>query len=318
MKIDSKKKKRGIITNIISAVVFILLAYYVYNRREMLVDMLQVNPLSIAIVFILFILMVGVIAYTNLYMMKSLDKDISFKDAFLVQFANNLLNKLLPKGGAVFRAYYLKTKYDFDYSQFLSTLGGLYVLSFAISSITGLVCFAYIYFSTGRFNLPYFIAFLAIFLGTFFVIIVSPKIPESKFRIINMIKRVLDGWNRIKKRKKDVFILLILQLISNLISTISLILVYRGIGLPMSLWQGIFLASISAITSIANITPDGLGIKEALFMLASNFLATTPEIILLGLLLFRTIAFAVSILWGGLSYILLSKQLKRIGYEKKD
>ena len=89
--------------------------------------------------------------------------DLHFFEYFSISIITSIGNIFLPmKGGAGFRAVYLKSRYDFDYSYFLSSLAANYLVVFGVSSAVALGCLALFYLDSGVFSFPATMVFLAV------------------------------------------------------------------------------------------------------------------------------------------------------------
>jgi uncharacterized membrane protein YbhN (UPF0104 family) len=71
------------------------------------------------------------------------------------------------------------------------------------------------------------------------------------------------------------------------------------------------MTSIGIITTFVNITPDSIGIKEGVYMFSSQIIGLDSDIILLGSLIVRAIGLINTFIFGGLSYLILSKYFKK-------
>jgi len=313
MKLNNLKKtiNRTLLHKVITPVVFILLGVYIWRNREIFLSLRKLNIGHIIIIMFFEIILSAVYALINKIMINRLDNSVSYMDSFYLQFSNNLLNKISPKGGAVFRAMYLKTNHDLSYANFLSSISGLYVLSFSSMAIIGLLCLLFFYLSSNLYNLILTMMFLSIMVGLLVVIIASPKIPETDSRVIQILKKIIYGWNIIKQDRKQVLFFIILTIISAFIISYQNLFIYRSLGAEVNLIQMLFLSSLSIINSFINFTPDGIGVKEGTLIFSSNVVSIPADVLVLGSLMMRVIGFFVSLLFGSVSYIILSRKIKR-------
>ncbi len=292
---------------ILNIIVIFALAYFLWTNRDSLVHIKRISFTTILIISVIEIFFSVINAVINFKIIKRIsDKRIPFLDILLLQFVNNFFNKIAPKAGAAYRAYYLKKIYSFPYSKFASTIAGLYVISFLTYSLAGLATSFLIYFKYRVFDWFIILGFLSVLLFNLFLIIINPVIKNPKSKFLKIIKNILDGWNLIKKDKKFIFYLVSLTLLMIILAATELKIIYEGLGYNVSLVRVIFLSSIALFTTIANITPDGLGINELIYGYSNSVLAVPASILVLGSLILRGVRLIVSFILGGLSYFLLN------------
>ena len=72
----------------------------------------------------------------------------------------------------------------------------------------------------------------------------------------------------------------------------------------------LFLSTLGIIIAFLNFTPDGIGIKEGVFIFSSDLVQIPAEILVLGSIVLRGISIFTTFIVGGISYILLMRQIK--------
>ena len=101
--------------------------------------------------------------------------------------------------------------------------------------------------------------------------------------------------------------------------TLQSLFVYRGLGFNVGLVETFYMSSLGAILTFVNITPDNIGIKEAVYMFTADIVGLDSDIILLGSLIIRAVALINTFVIGGISYLLLTPRIKENGKEfRKD
>jgi len=303
-------KKRSSWKIVLTVIVFILLGYYLYKNQEVFIELRNLTVKDIIVVSILNVLMIATYAVLNKRMMDRIDKDVSYIDNFLMQYANNFLNKILPKGGAVFRGFYLKTVYNFPYSKFLSTVGGLYIITFISYSILGLISLLIIYSQTGLYNILVTLCFIGLLIGTTIVIIVNPKINREKNSIFKVLDDILEGWKTIKQYPKDILTFVLLNFVVLFLNTLKIYSLYNSLNLNLDFVRSLYLSTISVITMFLSFTPDGIGVNEAFIAFSSDVLGFVPEKLVFGSLISRAITTVISLLFGGICYFVLLHKAK--------
>jgi uncharacterized protein (TIRG00374 family) len=292
---------------------------YLYRNREVFIHLRNLEIQYLVYIFIIQTIAIGVIALTNKKVIHVLKKNIPYKEAFLLQYSNSLLNKIVSEGGALFRGYFLKEVYKLPYTKYISTIAGLYVIGFLSNSLAGLISLTYIYLTYGKINYWILIFFLGILLFTIPLLIKNPKLKNKKEnRVIRWITSILEGWGEIKKSKKKLLMFILLSIFGLLTTSFQVILVYRGLGYDVGFFESLYMSSITMIATFVNITPDSIGVREGVYMFSSDIIGLDSDIILLGSLIIRAIGLINTFVLGGISYLKLAPRLKEKNYLEKD
>jgi uncharacterized membrane protein YbhN (UPF0104 family) len=107
-----KRYIRRIASIIVSFFILFLIIWYLVRNADVLSSLSNLrvdNIFIIALMQPLFVVLGGVI---NKLILDAVGYSVSLKDNILLQFVNNLLNKIFAEGGAVYRGGYLKTIYS--------------------------------------------------------------------------------------------------------------------------------------------------------------------------------------------------------------
>ena len=306
----SKGLAKQIISTAIILATALLLLYYLTTHIS---DFKQLFSLSIGSLWLIVILVLILLfnflitGMLNNELMKPFGVSLKPKEYFGLSIVTNFYNYITPfRGGMIARAAYLKKKHNFAIVNFLATLSAVYVLVFLIASLLGLISMLFIKISYNLFNLPVFILFLGIFLFMFLIIILSPKIPESKNKWLNRFIKVINGWHLIKNNKRVIFIVSIITLIQLALGAISSILTYRIIGLDLSFSKALFLSAIGNLSILVSITPGNLGVGDAIAVFSASLIGITLTQAVAATILGRAIGLITIFILGPIfSYILL-------------
>jgi uncharacterized protein (TIRG00374 family) len=305
------KKHKKFITNLLTLTVILLMGLYLYRNREVFSNLKNLQIPYLIYIFIVQTIAISIIALTNKKVINILKINIPYKEAFLLQYSNSFLNKIVSEGGAFFRGYFLKEVYKLPYTKYVSTIGGLYIISFLSNSLIGLISLVFIYITRGSVNYWVVIFFIGVLLFTILLLVINPVLKNKKeYRVIKWITSILQGWSEIKRDKKKLLIFVFLSVLGLLMSSLQLILVYRGLGYNVGLFESLYMSSIAIITTFINITPDSIGITEGVYMFSSEIIGLNSDIILLGSLIIRAIGLINTFLIGGISYLRLAPRLK--------
>src|SRR3989338_8431930 len=145
-------KKTLSLTILIVIIAFFI--YYIYNNFNSFKTLEFQNPwLLIPLVFItLFSLLLYGFVYK--IMLEPFSIKLKLKEWFGLICANNFYNLITPfRGGMIARAVYLKKKYQFSYTNFLSTMVGFYAIQYWIFSFLGILTLILVVSCIAIFNL---------------------------------------------------------------------------------------------------------------------------------------------------------------------
>ncbi len=210
--------------------------------------------------------------------LKTFDKVIGRKESFFLATVSRIGNYLLPmRAGAIFRATYLKKKYSFSYSNFLSTLYGYYIIFFLTNALVALIVLLLkdSFYSTSSPTLSIF--FLVIVVGMLILIFFRfpfEKIIKRKngfiFKILSFLDRFIKGWDLIVKERKSFLMLLFIALGNILLNILVVFIEFNAIGKLVNLLDVILYTCISGVSLLISITPGSLGIREGAFLITSK------------------------------------------------
>ena len=301
-------KKTLSLTILIVIIAFFI--YYIYNNFNSFKTLEFQNPwLLIPLVFItLFSLLLYGFVYK--IMLEPFSIKLKLKEWFGLICANNFYNLITPfRGGMIARAVYLKKKYQFSYTNFLSTMVGFYAIQYWIFSFLGIVSLILIYLKFNIFNIIPLIIFLVLFLPLSLIIFFKFQFPKSKYKILNKFFEIGNSWNTIKGNKKIILTSILVVSCIAIFNLISTIILYHFVGINLLVSQALFLITISAVIGMAQITPGNLGIGEVVTVLSALVLGISPPQSLTVAIISRLVSTIILFILGPMfSYILLKKQ----------
>ena len=302
--------------NILLTIIFLsLFAIYFFFNKEDLKTVLFIDWkyfLTIAIVTLGLFFIEGIFIKIIL---KAFDKNIDVNESVYLSTLSRIGNYLLPlRAGAAMRAAYLKKKFDFPYSQFLSTLSGYYIILFLLYSFLALIGLGVKYFINDEFYLVLTLFFFAVFVAMLILSLIKvplEKIPDIKVRILDkvvkFVKKILEGWNIITNRKDILFKLVLVTFGNIFLSTIISIIEFKALGINIGIANIVLYSCLAGVSLLISITPGSLGLREALFLLTSESLGLKNEYIMQMALLDRGIMFGLLLILS-IVIIFLSKK----------
>ena len=149
---------------ILSLIVLLALGNYLNNNRHIFTSLKNINTSFFLILTLIYFAFVLTLGYLNKIMIQKLEPNIKTKEIIGLQFINNFLNKILPKGGVAFRAMYFKQQHNLSYSFFLASFSGLVIVNIASLALVSLGAIFFIFLQTGLYNTIIIFGFVVIFL----------------------------------------------------------------------------------------------------------------------------------------------------------
>lgn len=271
------KISKTILSITIILIILALAGYYIVKNLSSFEQIKLVNPLWFIPLVALLLINYFFIGVQTKVLIEPLGVKLKNMEAYMLSIVNGFYNLITPaRGGMVVKAIYLNKKHQFSYSNFFSSLAGMYVITFFVGSLLGIIsllCISAIY---GFFNWIILALLLCLFLPLLWIIVFTPEFKETKYKFINYFIKVANGWNLIRKEKKIVKTCILVTIYSLISGTISLIISYYIFGIHLSIINALFLASISSIAILIHLTPAGLGINEAIIVFSSLAIGITP------------------------------------------
>ena len=122
------KSKIGIFVLLVFIIWF---GYYATSHAEEFKQLTIIHPEYLALVLLLIILQYGIIGLITKYLMEPLSLNLKFGEAFGLSVTAGFYNLVSPfRAGMAIRAVYLKNKYQFSYTNFVTTLSVNYIFIF--------------------------------------------------------------------------------------------------------------------------------------------------------------------------------------------
>ena len=273
------------ISPILTLLVLILFAIYLYNNPEILIRLKNTNPLFVILIMILYLFVFFLEGLFILVTLKIFNKKIKSLEGWYIATFSRIGNYLLPmRAGAVFRAVYLNKKYNFEYSNFFATLYGYYVVFFLTNSIiifTLLLFKAIVLKETYITLILFFSVLIAGMIVLIFLRVSLNKIFKKSKGIINVVISFLDkflvGWDLIVK-SGNLFIKLILLAFANIFVNILIVYIeFISIEKVGDIIDVVLYTCISGISLFISITPGSLGLREGVLLLTSDSLGLTSS-----------------------------------------
>ncbi len=279
------KNLKKYISPLITIFVLMLFGFYLYQNPEIIELVFSTHWIYIVLIMGVYLL---VFLFEGLFIKISLDifqKSIKVGESFFLATVSRIGNYLLPmRAGAVFRETYLKKKYDFSYSNFLSTFYGYYVIFFLTNSVISVGILLIKYFNNNELYLTLMTFFSLILVGMLALIFI--RLPIDRFikktdgiigKMLTYLNKFIKGWDLIVKDSKDFLMLLLISFGNIFLNVIIVYVEFIAIDKKSKILDVIFYTAISGVSLLVSITPGSLGIREGIFLLTSKSLGLTEH-----------------------------------------
>lgn len=322
-----KKKLSKYISLLLTVLILALFGLYIYRNPEILAVLKNIKAIHLLIIVISFLIVFLLEGYFIKITLLAFDKKITTKEAFYLSTLSRIGNYLLPmRAGAIFRATYLKKKYNFEYSKFLSTLYGYYIMLFLLYSIFGVCSLCFKWFLNEQLYVILFLFFGGLLLAMLFLMFV--RIPFDKIfkekesmlgKIGNALMKFMKSWDRIVKNRKLLIQLILITLANILINTVIIYFEFISLGLTVNILDLILYSSLSGVSLLVSLTPGSLGIREAVFLISSQSIGLAQEQILQLAIVDRGILFFLLFSMMVFVFLFLKEfNLKEVFFAKKE
>lgn len=264
MKFDSRSIK--FIRSIATAGILIYGAYYIYLNREAF-STLQNIGLKYIIIMILFILInIYASAAENAVLFRALGAPINNIESFGLTNISAFFNLILPQGGTIVKAVYLKQKYNIPYSKTPALYLGLFVIYLLIGA--GVILIINLLTIIMGKTVPYvlWVAVCGASLSGLMLMVDFPKGVLPKLgRIGTWASNYSDGWRSLRTNKPCLVQACVWQSVIFLSSGVWVTMAYYSLGMKISLLIGTGLSILSSFSNILVIIPGNFGIQEVVY-----------------------------------------------------
>lgn len=249
---------RSLVSSAIGLVAVAALAGVLYQRRTELLHALDVDAGSLALLAALVLAAQAQRAFEFQFMLSRLGVKERYRDSLLLTGATQLLNYLPFSAGSVARAVALRRRHALSYPAYVSALMVAALVSASVSGAAGLV--ASLTLATPSVQLA--LLFGATLVGACVTLsLVTFKMPVGKSAVHLALKRFEQG-SVLMRSSRSVAVLAVTSSTKLLLSVGRLAVCYWAFGETPTLPALVLLGSAGVITSLVNLTPGNLGLRE--------------------------------------------------------
>lgn len=266
------------LSSVLFIVLIALLIAYVYNEREDMSKLLQLDAGSVALMLALALAACVTNCIYHRIILSTYRMPLSLVDWMGVVFVTNAIAYVVPmRADLVFSAAYYKRTKGLAYVKSVSMAAGNIVFGVIFALFQMLVALLCTGLIDGLWPLPLWLvcgvgtACMGVFIAV--SLLVGDKRPRI-FTRIKLLSDVVDGFNALIRNRSMLCKLLCCLVTSNLIHLCLYMACFNAIGLPVTVYQALFYNSVSRITTMVAIVPGNIGIKEAIMGVAFSLMGT--------------------------------------------
>jgi uncharacterized membrane protein YbhN (UPF0104 family) len=235
-------------------------------------------------------------------------------DGYLLAAASTLANQLPVPGGIISKGFYLKYKYNISYTKFTSSTIALFFCYLSVNGVVGICSLLYGMLYRNVTASPVLWVGYALMAACFlfFLLPLNPNRIKISNKIRNRISQALEGWEVLSENPKLLVKLIGLQIILMVLLAFRYLLAFRMLSQSVTFDQTLLFASASILTQLVSIAPGGLGVREAIVGAVAAFLGVDPVVSVVAVGLDRLVATVMIVLTGGISTVILGKQVAEV------
>ncbi len=290
----------------IVAVFVVLCGYYVYSHRE---DFTFLGSVSLPETFaagLLILLTFMVNVFQLKLFLRKFCPDLGFLELTALSGGSILGNLLFPmRGGTAGLAVYLKKVHGLDFEAFAAIYGGTALLVAFINTALALLGLALLAWLHGYTHPVLTVLVLGSFGICLYLCVFPPPMTWKKRGILGAVVGAAHSWHLLTRDRQLLFRAMVSFLLISLALTLSLYLIYRALGMPLSFSAVIITSSLGNLANLVPITPGSLGVFDVVLIQLPQIFGLDPARSIAATLVFRALSFLWAFVLGipGLVYI---------------
>lgn len=213
----------------------------------------------------------------NFVMLRRLAVPVGWRECVSLSCVATAWNLLTPaRGGAAFRAVYLKKVHSLGYRLFLSTLLGFYVLTTLILCSAALGALVWLRTIEHRGNTTTLEWTAAVCLLGCVLAAWLPATGWENYWLLRRIGAITQGWQVLRSEPRTVLSLLCVASLQMAAGLLALWACYRALGIRLGAIEVTAVGTLGAMSTLLSITPGSLGVYEAVVAFVANTLGVEP------------------------------------------
>ena len=312
-----RSRLRSIILSLTTLGLIVAFIYYLYLNADKYIELIHVSPSAVILLMAITLISVLVNGAINTYLFQGLGTKLSFRDGFLLAAASTLTNQLPISGGMITRGIYLKHKFNLSYTIFLSASLALFVCFVSVNGFIGTVILLYWRLFRKISVTPFLLIGFALMMACLLVFWLPFDRITFSDRLRKRLFQALEGWLAISSSYVLVVKLVGLQTILMILLAFRYWLAFHMLSQNVSIGEVVLFSSASVLTQLVSIAPGGLGVTEAIVAAVASALGFDLGVSVVAVGLDRLVSTSVILLVGGISTIILGRQISKLPMKSK-
>ena len=309
---SDRNKIKTLFSYIFTILVIAVCVSFLVKNSHIFLPFRKISPVFLILFFTVTVPYIASNGYFSKIILTSFSVNLTFGEWFSLPFVTSLVNLVTPlRGGAAYRAWYLKKLYNLSYSLFIVQLGSSIVISLIIGSLFGFTSSIYFVIDQKPFAGYFVAAFFMIAVTTYGLIRSNISISAKPNPFLKKLKDVLNGWQMIYASTTLVGKLALNVLITYSFSFILLYLAYKSLQINISFMAVIFISIVSSFSMLFNLTPGNLGLREGIITLCGIYSGIEMADAAAVSLLIRGVEVTVVTIIAGAGFLYLSHRIRR-------
>lgn len=310
---------RSVLLSIVGAAIVIAFVYYLYANADHYLGLLKLSVPGLLALLVLDVPGPVLNGLQNTLLYRSLGTPrFSYRDGILIAAASTLANQLPIPGGIVSKAFYLKQKHNLPYSLFLTSTVAFFLCFVSLQGWIGIATLAYLRYIRHVFVSPVLWVGFAL-MGMCLLVL---WIPVDRLRLPGSLRQrlqaAIEGWMIITRDPAMVIKSLVLQVIFVVILALRYKLALGMVSQHVTFSQALLMSNASVLTQLVSLAPGGLGIREAIVGGIASIFGFDMAVSVAAVGLDRLVVTLVIFVIGGLSIIVLGREISAISSEQVD
>jgi uncharacterized membrane protein YbhN (UPF0104 family) len=286
------------------------IALYLWHNQELLALLTHLSwPTAVSLI-ILRLLFVGLNGLFLKLFAAKLDVHLNWYEWVGLPFVTTMGNYLTPlSGGMLARAAYLKNRHALSYTHFTTLLAANYLITFWVSTLTGLCLMPLLWQQT---HTPWLVLlFFVLSWGTLSVVLLIPMphfLPTN--RLTTMLQQAATGWQAVRNDRHLMWQLVLLTIVSLLLNAAAFWLGYQALQVTVSAPAALMISLSTVFSALTTITPGNFGIREAFISFMSEIVGVGVGTGLLVALLIRGSTLVSAFTLGPLFSVILAREVR--------
>ncbi|MCP4435892.1 MAG: flippase-like domain-containing protein [Actinomycetia bacterium] len=283
---------------VLPLVVLVLLAVFVWNRREQFQAIGEAPLLTVVLLALLTAAGFSINAAEFGILYRVLGAPVGALENQCVFVAGQLGNHIPGQVGTLYRFRYMKSVYGLTYTNGVAVYSVNLVLTALATGAIGLVGCLGLWLNEGTWSLVLTGALLALVVVALGAASISPTSKARQGRIGRLVTRFSSGWATASGDRKAAAAVVGLELLRFVLLAVRLKIAFAWVGIDESVMFFLIVGPVGSLATFVSFTPSGIGIRELVMAGATAALGRSLEDGLLASSVDRGINLLVVLLLG--------------------